>query len=44
MDDMVEIDFREIEVSWLKLNYIVLEGSIGCFGLLNIRYDYLSLW
>lgn len=42
MDDMAETDPREIEASRLKLNYIALEGSIGCLGLLNIRHDYLS--
>lgn len=44
MDDMAETDPREIEASRLKLNYIALEGSIGCLGLLNILHEDLSSW
>lgn len=32
MDDMSETDPREVEATRLKLNYIGLEGSIGCLG------------
>lgn len=32
MDDMSETDPREVEAARLKLNYIGLDGSIGCLG------------
>ena len=38
MDDMAETDPREIEASRLKLNYIALEGSIGCLGLFLLKH------
>ena len=42
MDDMAETDPREIEASRLKLNYIALEGSIGCLGLCLFKHYYNS--
>ena len=42
MDDMAETDPREIEASRLKLNYIALEGSIGCLGLCLLKHHYNS--
>lgn len=32
MDDKAEVDAREIEAEKNNLNYIGLDGSIGCFG------------
>ncbi|XP_062585697.1 succinate--CoA ligase [GDP-forming] subunit beta, mitochondrial-like isoform X2 [Saccostrea cucullata] len=47
MDDMAETDPREIEASRLKLNYIALEGSIGCLvngaGLAMATMDIIKL-
>ena len=34
MDDISEMDPREVEAARLKLNYIGLDGSIGCLGML----------
>ncbi|XP_048739589.1 succinate--CoA ligase [GDP-forming] subunit beta, mitochondrial-like [Ostrea edulis] len=47
MDDMAETDPREVEASRLKLNYIALEGSIGCLvngaGLAMATMDIIKL-
>ena len=32
MDDKEETDPREVEAERLRLNYIGLDGSIGCLG------------
>ncbi|CAC5419435.1 LSC2 [Mytilus coruscus] len=47
MDDMSETDPREVEATRLKLNYIGLEGSIGCLvngaGLAMATMDIIKL-
>lgn len=47
MDDMSETDPREVEAARLKLNYIGLEGSIGCLvngaGLAMATCDIIKL-
>ena len=35
MDDLSETDPREVEATLHHLNYIGLEGNIGCLGMVN---------
>lgn len=43
MDDNSETDPREIEAMSHNLNYVGLDGSIGCLGKINYQYYFLFL-
>ena len=38
LDDTTESDPREVEASKYNLNYIGMDGNIGCLGIWNISY------
>lgn len=44
MEDISEIDPKEVEASKYHLNYVAMDGDIGCLGMYRLCFFRLEYW